>query len=161
LNFISCYSQIHKEHCVDNSMASLEDTELWRGSSSGDEFPQSPPKRIKTFSENAPSRVRKTVKSKETQEIRHTDPLPTEPMMSSSFEILGVDPWIIASLSAMQITRPTPIQAQAIPAILAGSDCIGGSKTGSGKTVAFSVPILQKWAEDGFGIYALIITPTR
>jgi ATP-dependent RNA helicase DDX49/DBP8 len=61
----------------------------------------------------------------------------------------------------MQIRRPTPIQAQTIPAILSGSDCIGGSKTGSGKTVAFAVPILQKWAEDGFGIFALILTPTR
>jgi ATP-dependent RNA helicase DDX49/DBP8 len=79
----------------------------------------------------------------------------------STFESLGVDKWIVASLAAMQIRRPTPIQAQTIPAILSGSDCIGGSKTGSGKTVAFAVPILQKWAEDGFGIFALILTPTR
>jgi ATP-dependent RNA helicase DDX49/DBP8 len=80
---------------------------------------------------------------------------------NSSFESLGIDKWIVASLAAMQIRRPTPIQAQTIPAILSGSDCIGGSKTGSGKTVAFAVPILQKWAEDGFGIFALILTPTR
>jgi ATP-dependent RNA helicase DDX49/DBP8 len=80
---------------------------------------------------------------------------------ASNFESLGVDKWIVASLAAMQIRRPTPIQAQTIPAILSGSDCIGGSKTGSGKTIAFAVPILQKWAEDGFGIFALILTPTR
>ena len=80
---------------------------------------------------------------------------------ASSFESLGVDRWIVASLAAMQIRCPTPIQAQTIPAILSGSDCIGGSKTGSGKTIAFAVPILQKWAEDGFGIFALILTPTR
>jgi ATP-dependent RNA helicase DDX49/DBP8 len=80
---------------------------------------------------------------------------------ASGFASLGVDKWIVASLAAMQIRRPTPIQAQTIPAILSGSDCIGGSKTGSGKTVAFAVPILQKWAEDGFGIFALILTPTR
>jgi ATP-dependent RNA helicase DDX49/DBP8 len=77
------------------------------------------------------------------------------------FKALGVERWLLSSLAAMQITKPTPIQAQTIPAILAGSDCIGGSRTGSGKTIAFSVPILQKWAEDGFGIYALILTPTR
>jgi ATP-dependent RNA helicase DDX49/DBP8 len=79
----------------------------------------------------------------------------------SGFQALGVDPWLLNSLSAMQITRPTPIQTQTIPSILAGSDCIGGSRTGSGKTIAFSVPILQKWAEDGYGIFALILTPTR
>ena len=61
----------------------------------------------------------------------------------------------------MAITKPTRIQKGCIPAILEGRDVIGGSKTGSGKTVAFSVPMLQKWAEDPIGIFALILTPTR
>lgn len=61
----------------------------------------------------------------------------------------------------MAITRPTGIQKGCIPAILKGKDVIGGSKTGSGKTVAFSVPMLQKWAQDPVGIFALILTPTR
>src|ERR1700744_2613000 len=52
---------------------------------------------------------------------------------ASSFDALGVDKWIVASLAAMQIRCPTPIQAQTIPAILAGADCIGGSQTGAGK----------------------------
>ena len=79
----------------------------------------------------------------------------------SSFATLEVTPWLIASLAAMAIHRPTAIQKCCIPEILAGRDVIGGSRTGSGKTVAFAVPILQKWAEDPTGIFALILTPTR
>ena len=45
--------------------------------------------------------------------------------------------------------------------MLNGSDVIGGSKTGSGKTIAFVVPILQKWAEDSMGVFAVVLTPTR
>lgn len=79
----------------------------------------------------------------------------------ASFATLGVAPWLIASLAAMEIKRPTGIQKGCIPSILEGQDVIGGSKTGSGKTVAFAVPILQKWAEDPVGIYAVVLTPTR
>ena len=78
-----------------------------------------------------------------------------------SFATLGVQPWLVTSLSALRIKRPTGIQRAAIPEILNGRDCIGGSRTGSGKTVAFAVPILQAWAEDPMGIFAVIITPTR
>lgn len=79
----------------------------------------------------------------------------------ASFATLDVAPWLIASLAAMEIKRPTGIQKGCIPRILDGQDVIGGSRTGSGKTVAFAVPILQKWAEDPMGIYAVILTPTR
>jgi ATP-dependent RNA helicase DDX49/DBP8 len=79
----------------------------------------------------------------------------------STFVSLNVAPWLVGSLSAMAIKRPTAIQRACIPEILKGRDCIGGSRTGSGKTVAFAVPILQKWAEDPFGIFAVVLTPTR
>lgn len=75
-----------------------------------------------------------------------------------SFASLNVAPWLVASLASMAIKRPTGIQASCIPEILKGKDCIGGSRTGTGKTIAFSVPILQKWAEDPSGIFAVIIT---
>jgi ATP-dependent RNA helicase DDX49/DBP8 len=78
-----------------------------------------------------------------------------------NFENINVQPWLVASLSNMAITKPTGIQKACIPEILKGRDCIGGSRTGSGKTMAFAVPILQKWAEDPIGIFALILTPTR
>ena len=80
---------------------------------------------------------------------------------TASFASLDVAPWLIASLSAMAILRPTAIQKGCIPKILEGRDVIGGSRTGSGKTVAFTVPILQRWAQDPVGIYAVILTPTR
>lgn len=80
---------------------------------------------------------------------------------SLSFATLKIAPWLIASLGAMAITKPTGIQKACIPAMLEGKDVIGGSKTGSGKTVAFAVPMLQKWAEDPVGIFAVILTPTR
>jgi ATP-dependent RNA helicase DDX49/DBP8 len=74
------------------------------------------------------------------------------------FASLNVAPWLVTSLASMEIKRPTGIQASCIPEILKGKDCIGGSRTGTGKTVAFSVPILQKWAEDPSGIFAVIVT---
>lgn len=76
----------------------------------------------------------------------------------ASFASIDVAPWLVASLSGMEIKRPTGIQEACIPEILKGRDCIGGSRTGTGKTIAFSVPIMQKWAEDPCGIFALIIT---
>ncbi|EGP87763.1 ATP-dependent RNA helicase dbp8 [Zymoseptoria tritici IPO323] len=79
----------------------------------------------------------------------------------SSFKSIGVDPWLIASLSHLSIKFPTRIQKACIPEILAGRDCIGGSRTGSGKTIAFGLPILQQWARQPSGIFALVLTPTR
>jgi ATP-dependent RNA helicase DDX49/DBP8 len=84
---------------------------------------------------------------------------PTDP--HTTFQSLNVKPWLVGSLASMAIKRPTGIQKGCIPEILKGRDCIGGSRTGSGKTVAFAVPILQKWAEDPIGIFAVILTPTR
>lgn len=59
------------------------------------------------------------------------------------------------------VKQPTAIQANCIPEILAGKDCIGAAKTGSGKTLAFALPILQRLYDDPYGIFALILTPTR
>ncbi|XP_044729265.1 probable ATP-dependent RNA helicase DDX49 [Chrysoperla carnea] len=78
-----------------------------------------------------------------------------------SFLDLGVKPWIIRQCQEIGVKIPTPIQCNCIPAILNGKDCIGAAKTGSGKTLAFALPILQKLSEDPYGIFALILTPTR
>jgi len=88
---------------------------------------------------------------------RRASPTNTTP----SFAALGVDRWLVDSLSAMAIRKPTAIQAACIGPLLAGQDCIGGSRTGSGKTVAFAVPILQTWARDPAGVFAVVLTPTR
>lgn len=57
--------------------------------------------------------------------------------------------------------KPTPIQCDVIPAILSGRDAVGWAQTGSGKTAAFALPILQQLAIEPYGIYALVLTPTR
>ncbi|RMZ85434.1 hypothetical protein DV737_g876, partial [Chaetothyriales sp. CBS 132003] len=80
---------------------------------------------------------------------------------STTFDAIGVSPWLVHSLRALAIINPTEIQQSCIPEILKGRDCIGGSRTGTGKTVAFAVPILQQWAKDPFGVYAVVLTPTR
>ncbi|CAK8676504.1 unnamed protein product [Clavelina lepadiformis] len=78
-----------------------------------------------------------------------------------NFEELGLNDWILEHLSQLGFTRPSPIQYNCIPPILEGKDCFGCSKTGSGKTAAFAVPILQKLSEDPYGIFCVVITPTR
>ncbi|TKA30946.1 ATP-dependent RNA helicase DBP8 [Salinomyces thailandicus] len=79
----------------------------------------------------------------------------------ATFATLGISPWLVRSLKSLAIKQPTRIQCAAIPPILSGRDCIGGSRTGSGKTVAFAAPILQTWSQDPSGIYAVVLTPTR
>ncbi|SGZ55933.1 CIC11C00000001703 [Sungouiella intermedia] len=78
-----------------------------------------------------------------------------------SFADLGVAKWLDEALDAMKIHTPTLIQQACIPEILAGKDCIGGAKTGSGKTIAFAAPMLTKWSEDPMGIFGVVLTPTR
>lgn len=80
---------------------------------------------------------------------------------NATFEDLNVTQWLIKQCKKLAITSPTPVQQHCIPPILAGKDCIGCSKTGSGKTLAFALPILQDLSEDPYGIFALILTPTR
>ena len=61
----------------------------------------------------------------------------------------------------MSMTNVSIIFKNEFVFFLTGDDCIGCAKTGSGKTAAFALPILQKLAEDPFGIFALVLTPTR
>jgi len=82
-------------------------------------------------------------------------------MTNPSFEELGVVPWLRNQLSSLGVSKPTPVQENCIPAILAGRDCLGVAKTGQGKTFAFVVPILQTLSENPYGVYCLVLTPTR
>ena len=82
------------------------------------------------------------------------------------FSDLGLIEPIFRAVSAEGYTTPTPIQAQAIPALLQGRDVLGIAQTGTGKTAAFALPILQKLSLDKRkpspkGTRALILTPTR
>src|SRR5437899_718676 len=79
-----------------------------------------------------------------------------------SFASLGLHESLLASLRRQGYTAPTPIQAAAIPAVLGGRDVIGMAQTGTGKTAAFVLPILQRLLQGKpGGIRALIVTPTR
>ena len=83
-----------------------------------------------------------------------------------TFESLGVAEPLLRALAAENYTTPTPIQAQAIPLILAGRDVLGLAQTGTGKTAAFGLPLLQRLAADQVRVApqsarALILAPTR
>src|SRR5690606_34667148 len=84
------------------------------------------------------------------------------------FENLGLRAEILRAIAEQGYTSPTPIQAQAIPAVLKGGDLLAGAQTGTGKTAGFTLPLLEKLAAnprprvDGKKpIRALILTPTR
>ncbi len=79
----------------------------------------------------------------------------------SSFNDFLLQPATRAALSNMDITEPTPIQAEAIPALLAGNDLVGQSATGSGKTLAYGVPMVERLARDKRIVQALVLVPTR
>ncbi|GAA6026105.1 hypothetical protein JCM11491_002867 [Sporobolomyces phaffii] len=81
--------------------------------------------------------------------------------MATTFSQIGVEPFLCRALEAMAIRHPTDVQAACIPPILAGADCIGSAQTGSGKTIAFALPILQELARDPYGFFAIVLTPTR
>jgi ATP-dependent RNA helicase RhlE len=84
----------------------------------------------------------------------------------STFAVLGLAEPLLRALTAQQFDTPTPIQSGAVPALLAGRDLLGIAQTGSGKTAAFGLPLLQHLARDRvrpapFTTRALILAPTR
>jgi len=86
-----------------------------------------------------------------------------------NFDDLKLAPAILKAVREQGYETPTPIQAQAIPAVLEGQDLLAGAQTGTGKTAAFTLPMLHKLAMSRstpnkhgvFGIRALVLTPTR
>lgn len=81
--------------------------------------------------------------------------------MTISFDSLGLSEERVAQLESLGFETPTSIQAQAIPHILEGRDIVGQSQTGTGKTAAYSLPILEQIDIENRGVQALILTPTR
>ncbi|KAM7191393.1 ATP dependent RNA helicase [Naviculisporaceae sp. PSN 640] len=116
---------------------------------------------------NAPSRIKRTQQQVKEQGSQPAEAAPATtgvlaPLdFNTTFDSLGLSPWLVQSLGRMAIKRPTGIQKGTIPVILKGLDVIGGSRTGSGKTVAFAAPILQRLFADPSCIFALVLTPTR
>jgi ATP-dependent RNA helicase DeaD len=80
-----------------------------------------------------------------------------------SFADLGLRPELLRALSSLGYEEPTPIQREAIPPLLEGLDLLGQAATGTGKTAAFALPVLQRMSRDGRGRepMALVLVPTR
>jgi ATP-dependent RNA helicase DeaD len=81
--------------------------------------------------------------------------------MDLSFKNLGLSEARVSQLEKLGFTAPTAIQMQAIPELLAGRDVVGQAQTGTGKTAAFSLPILERIDFNKPAVQALILTPTR
>ncbi|MCU0773314.1 MAG: DEAD/DEAH box helicase, partial [Ideonella sp.] len=87
----------------------------------------------------------------------------------STFDQLGLAEPLLRAVRAQGYTTPTPIQAQAIPAVLQGGDLMAGAQTGTGKTAGFTLPMLHRLmqgkpvrdARGRIAIRALVLTPTR
>jgi ATP-dependent RNA helicase RhlE len=96
-------------------------------------------------------------------------PAPWTGASTMNFDDLKLAPAIVQAVREHGYETPTPIQAEAIPAVLAGRDLLGGAQTGTGKTAAFTLPMLHRLsvgerAKNRFGgvaIRALVLTPTR
>ena len=78
-----------------------------------------------------------------------------------TFEALGLESWLVKACNGMGLTRPTDVQWHCVPEVLGGRDVMASAETGSGKTAAFALPILQKLAANPFGVFAVVLTPTR
>ncbi|MGB7485438.1 MAG: DEAD/DEAH box helicase, partial [Phormidesmis sp.] len=81
--------------------------------------------------------------------------------MTSSFADLGLSTVRVNHLSKMGFEKPTAVQTQAIPQLLSGHDIVGLAQTGTGKTAAFSLPLLEQISASNRYVQALVLAPTR
>ena len=79
----------------------------------------------------------------------------------TSFASLGLAPPLLKAIEALGFETPTPIQEKSIPPLLEGRDLIGQAQTGTGKTAAFGLPLLQRLRLDERAVQALVLVPTR
>lgn len=152
-----------------------DDEEEWKGFSSDDETTESKPptKPNENFesSEEEEEEYAKAGKNAfESTVFSALDDEPTDDGVDiSEWDSLDLSPELLGSLSKMKFSKPTPIQASAVPEILAGRDVIGKASTGSGKTLAYGLPIIESFLKnsgsdkknDSIPMAALIIAPTR
>ena len=79
----------------------------------------------------------------------------------NEFRELNINEAIIEALEKIDITTPTPIQRESIPYLLQGLDCIGQAQTGTGKTFAYSIPLIEKIDSSSKNVQSLVLCPTR
>src|SRR5687767_12008590 len=87
----------------------------------------------------------------------------TKEPATAGFASLGLREELVSAVTALGYEEPTPVQRETIPLLLAGKDLLGQAATGTGKTAAFALPMLQRILEDpkGRGTSGLILVPTR
>jgi ATP-dependent RNA helicase RhlE len=91
----------------------------------------------------------------------HTDDAASTAAQAPTFEALGLAPEILEAVRRRGYERPTPIQAEAIPLVLKGRDLMGLAQTGTGKTAAFTLPIINRLIGGPRRTRALVLAPTR
>jgi ATP-dependent RNA helicase DeaD len=127
-----------------------------------------PPKRKKSFdSDLRPKKKMEPgaqdagpIRDKRTRERQVIQPEPTV-VEATTFAELGLNESTLKAITDLGFETPTPIQALAIPVLLTGCDLIGLAQTGTGKTAAFGLPLIEKMDPNERGTQALILAPTR
>src|ERR1035437_6974431 len=93
------------------------------------------------------------------------EPIIADDADAGGFASLGLTAALVAAVTALGYEEPTPIQREAIPVLLAGRDLVGQAATGTGKTAAFALPMLDRIRRDGpsrtGGVRGLVLVPTR
>ena len=122
------------------------------------------PPRKSSFAKPSPSRrpADKTARPKNRQ-VREEPPAAPAPKHEElpAFSELGLSEAIAKAVSELGFESPTPIQARAIPLLLEGHDLLGQAQTGTGKTAAFALPLLQRLDPSNREVQALVMVPTR
>ena len=103
--------------------------------------------------------IDKTFDHPRTTDVKPATPV-NVPKMDTAFTALGLSDALAFGVQEMGYVTPTPIQVQAIPVVLKGGDVIGSAQTGTGKTAAFALPIIQRLGGHG-ALRVLILEPTR
>jgi ATP-dependent RNA helicase DeaD len=115
---------------------------------------------LKKRRRNRGRRGRGTGEHVATTPSNHTLPSAKAPI-SESFAALGLDDTALQAVAALGYTDPTPIQAAALPRLLEGEDIIGLAQTGTGKTIAFGVPLARSIDPSRNEVQAVVMVPTR
>lgn len=120
------------------------------------------PKKRRIEPEVAPEQARPKPKPAPKPEPKAAPaPEPEAPQVLPTFAELGLSEPVFAAISALGFETPTPIQAQAIPVLVSGRDLIGQAQTGTGKTAAFGIPVVERVNPADLTTQALVLAPTR
>ncbi len=114
-------------------------------------------KKLRRKAERAAARAAAKAATSQPQEAAPAEDSPDDP----GFRAFDLRPELLQAVQAQKFTKPTPIQAAAIPPLLEGNDVVGQAQTGTGKTAAFALPLLQRIDTTRPVVQAIVLVPTR